>query len=238
MRQGFFALLTADPLRGALRRVEARLLEEARGEALFLVPYPLRDLAEAWRLVYRDLGLKRGRVLYLRRREEAFDPEVAGQVAQSPLVLLAAEGLPEFLDLIRQSLLLQALLEVHRKGGGVVALGEAAGLLGEAAFYALEGEVRARLGLALLKGLALLPKVEERGRFLALSRLVADNPDLVGLGLLENTALRLLRGLGEVWAGEVTLVDAGGAEFTHRGVKGLRVDVLSEGERFLLPGLD
>ncbi len=235
MRQGFFALLTADPLRGALRPVEARLLEEARGEALFLVPYPLRDLAEAWRLAYRDLGLRRGQVLYLRRREEAFDPEVAQRVAASPLVLLAAEGLPEFLDLIRGSLVLQALWEVHRKGGGVVALGEAAGLLGEAAFYSWEGEMRAALGLALLRGLALLPKVEERGRFLALSRLVADNPDLVGLGLLENTALRLLRGLGEVWVGGVTLVDAEGAEHTGRGVKGLRVDVLSAGERFPLP---
>jgi cyanophycinase len=73
MRQGFFAFLTADPLRGSLRAVEARLLEEARGEALFLVPYPLRDLAEAWRLAWGSLGLKRGRVLYLRRREEAFD---------------------------------------------------------------------------------------------------------------------------------------------------------------------
>ncbi|MCS6869124.1 cyanophycinase [Thermus sp.] len=237
MRQGFFALLTADPLRGALRPVEARLLEEARGQALFLVPYPLRDLAEAWRLAYQSLGLRQGRLLYLRRREEAFDPEVARSVAASPLVLLAAEGLPEFLDLIRGSLVLQALLEVHRQGGGVVALGEAAGLLGEAAFYPLEGEVRAALGLALLRGLALLPRVEERGRFLALSRLVADNPDLVGLGLRENTALRLLRGLGEVWAGEVTLVDAGGAEFTARGVKGLRVDVLAAGERFPLPAL-
>lgn len=237
MRQGFFALLTADPLRGALRPVEARLLEEARGEALFLVPYPLRDLAEAWRLAYRSLGLKRGRVLYLRRREEAFDPEIAQAVAASPLVLLAAEGLPEFLDLIRGSLLLQALLEVHRQGGGVVALGEAAGLLGEAAFYSLEGEVKAALGLALLRGLVFLPRVEERGRFLALSRLVADNPDLVGLGLLENTALRLLKGLGEVWMGGVTLVDAGGAEYTGRGVKGLKVDVLSAGERFPLPAL-
>lgn len=237
MRQGFFALLTADPLRGALRAVEARLLEEARGEALFLVPYPLRDLAEAWRLAYRHLGLRRGRVLHLRRREEAFDPGVAQAVAASPLVLLAAEGLPDFLQLIRESLVLQALLEVHRQGGGVVALGEAAGLLGEAAFYPLEGEVRASLGLALLRGLALLPRVEERGRFLALSRLVADNPDLVGLGLMENTALRLLRGLGEVWAGGVTLVDAGGAEFTGRGVKGLKVDVLSAGERFPLPAL-
>jgi len=237
MRQGFFAFLTADPFRGALRAVEARLLEEARGEALFLVPYPLRDLAEAWSLAYRSLGLKRGRVHYLRRREEAFDREVAQEVAQSPLVLLAAEGLPEFLDLIRGSLVLQALFMVHRQGGGVVALGEAGGLLGEAAFYSLEGQVRAALGLSLLRGLALLPRVEERGRFLALSQLVADNPDLVGLGLLENTALRLLGGLGEVWAGGVTLVDAGGAEFTARGVRGLRVDVLAAGERFPLPAL-
>lgn len=129
MGQGFFALLTADPLWGTLRP------EEARGEALFLVPYPLRDLAEAWRLAYRSLGLRRGRVLYLRRREEAFDPGIAQAVAARPLVLLAAEGLPEFLDPIRGSLLLQALWEVHRQGGGVVALGEAAGLLGEAAFY-------------------------------------------------------------------------------------------------------
>ena len=118
MRQGYFALLTADPLRGALNRVEARLIEEARGEALFLIPYALRDLAEAWRLVYRDLGLRRGRVVYLRRREEAFDPEVARRVAESPLVILAAESLPEFLDLIRNSLLLQALAEVGGRGPG------------------------------------------------------------------------------------------------------------------------
>nr|WP_253667300.1 hypothetical protein [Thermus scotoductus] len=109
--------------------------------------------------------------------------------------------------------------------------------MGEAAFYSLEGEVRAALGLALLRGLVFLPRVEERGRFLALSRLVADNPDLVGLGLLENTALRLLRGLGEVWVGGVTLVDAERAEYTGRGVKGLKVDVLSAGERFPLPAL-
>lgn len=235
MRRGCFALLTADPLRGALRPAEARLLEEAGGEALFLVPFALRDRAEAWRLAYRSLGLRRGRLLYLRRREEAFDPELARAVVESPLILLAAEGLPDFMDLIRGSLVLQALAQAHRQGSGVVALGEAAGLLGEAAFYPLEGEVRAAWGLALLRGLALLPRVEERGRFLALSRLVADNPDLVGLGLMENTALCLLEGLGEVWAGGVTLVDAGGAEFTGRGVKGLKVDVLAAGERFPLP---
>ncbi|MCH1928004.1 hypothetical protein L6232_24715, partial [Shewanella sp. C31] len=79
-----------------------------------------------------------------------------------------------------------------------MARGEAAGLLGDAAIYSLEGEVRAAWGLSLLRGLVLLPRVEERGRFLALSRLVADNPDLMGLGRVENTALRLLKGLGEV----------------------------------------
>lgn len=64
--------------------MEAKLLEEAKGEALFLVPHPLRDLAEAWRLAYRSLGLRRGRVLHLRRREEAFDPEIVRVVAESP----------------------------------------------------------------------------------------------------------------------------------------------------------
>lgn len=235
MRQGYVALLLSDPLRGTLQGVEARLLEEAGGRALFLVPWTLRDQAEAWRLAWRTLGLKEGRILALKRREAAFDPGVAQEVAQGPLVLLAAEGLAEFLDLIRGSLVLEALLEVQRRGGGVVALGEAAGLLGEAALFPWEGEVRARLGLALLRGLALLPRVEERGRFLALSRLVADNPDLVGLGLMEGTALRLLltpRARGEVLAGGVTLVDAGGAEYTGRGVRGLRVDVLAPGEGF------
>ena len=98
MRQGYFALLTADPLRGALNRVEARLIEEARGEALFLIQYALRDLAEAWRLVYRDLGLRRGRVVYLRRREEAFDPEVARRVAERSNLLRTAA-----IDVIAQS---------------------------------------------------------------------------------------------------------------------------------------
>ena len=112
MRQGYFALLTADPLRGALNRVEARLIEEARGEALFLIPYALRDLAEAWRLVYRDLGLRRGRVVYLRRREEAFDPEVARRVEAG-----LADDTPEQL---RHSPALRALYNNLKVGGDTV----------------------------------------------------------------------------------------------------------------------
>lgn len=151
-------------------------------------------------------------------------------------MILAAESLPEFLDLIRNSLLLQALAEVYRQGAGWWPWGGRRPP-GRGGLLRLGGRGPGGVRPRPPQGLALLPRVEERGRFLALSRLVADNPDLVGLGLLENTALRLLRGLGEVWAGGVTLVDAGGAEYTGRGVRGLRVDVLSTGERFPLPSL-
>ena len=235
MRQGFFAVLGGDPLKGALAEVEGALLEHTGGRALWLVPYPLRDLAEAWRLAYKTLGLKEGRVLALRRREEAFDQEVAAYVAAFPLVLMAAEGFFEFLDLLAGSLVQQALDYVRAQGGVVAAVGEGAGLLGEAAFFPFEGGLRARLGLSLVPGLAVLPRVEERGRFQFLSRLVADNPDLVGVGLAENSAVFLYAKEGEVQAGQVTLVDPSGAEYTPRGVRGLRVDLLRAGERFSLP---
>ena len=225
MRQGFFAVLGGDPLKGALAEVEGVLLERAGGRALWLVPYPLRDLAEAWRLAYKTLGLKEGRILALRRREEAFDQEVAAYVAAFPLVLMAAEGFFEFLDLLAGSLVQQAL-DYVRAQGGVVA---------EAAFFPFEGGLRARLGLSLVPGLAVLPRVEERGRFQLLSKLVADNPDLIGVGLGENSAVFLYPKEGEVQAGQITLVDPTEAEYTTRGVRGLRVDLLRAGERFSLP---
>ncbi len=237
MRQGFFAVLGGDPLKGALAEVEGVLLERAGGRALWLVPYPLRDLAEAWRLAYKTLGLKEGRILALRRREEAFDQEVAAYVTGFPLVLMAAEGFFEFLDLLANSLVQKALEYVRTQGGIVAAVGEGAGLLGETAFFPFEGGLKTRLGLSLLPGLAVLPRVEERGRFQLLSKLVADNPDLIGVGLGENSAVFLYPKEGEVRAGQITLVDPTEAEYTTRGVRGLRVDLLRAGERFPLPWL-
>ncbi|MGQ9692327.1 MAG: cyanophycinase, partial [Thermaceae bacterium] len=130
MRQGFFAVLGGDPLKGALAEVEGALLEYTGGRALWLVPYPLRDLAEAWRLAYKALGLKEGRILALKRREEAFDEETAAYVSGFPLVLMAAEEFFEFLDLLAGSLLKKALEHVRLQGGVVATVGEGAGLLG------------------------------------------------------------------------------------------------------------
>ena len=236
-RLGAYALLGGgDPLRGETRKTEEHLLHLSGGKALFVVPQALQAEADAWCEIYKSLGARDVRVLVLKRREQAQDVAVAETIAGSPLILLAAEDAARFLNLVAGTRLVEALATVYLRGGIVAALGGVAGVLGAAAPLVQQGRLTARYGLGLLPGLAILPEFEQAGRFSLLTQLVVGNPDLLGLGVEAQSAVLVdFEGNARVIAGQVTVLDAAESRIYRRSVRGLKVDVLGEGETFKVP---
>lgn len=235
--QGLFVLLDeSDPLRGELRRTEAMLLERSRGQVLLVVDQGLRPLAEAWTEVYRALGARDTRVILLGSREDADEPRVAERVAASPLVILAAQTAAVYLGLMAGTRLVEALVATVLRGGTVVGMGPVSSLLGMAALVEHEGKTYSRSGLGILPGIAIVPRVEGRGRFSQLAHLISANPDLLGLGLASSSGVVVAyRGRAVVVQGEVTLLDASAADIATGASRNLRTDLLAEGESFEIP---
>jgi len=236
-RTGWFALLAqADPLRGETRAVEERLLEMSGGSVLFVAPKPMLPLVEAWREIFHTHGAKHTGVLALSRREQAVDARLAGQVAEAPLVLLVDERGERLLELIAGTRLVEALAQVHRRGGVVAAALEASPLLGSAVPPGRDKASTVRYGLGLLPGLAVQEAFEGAGAFHRLSEVVIGRPDLLGVGLERGAAVVVgPKGRAEVVAGRVALLDASGARSSPAAVHGLRVDVLASPARFEVP---
>ncbi len=236
-RTGWFALLGgADPLRGETRGVETRLLKMTGGVVLFVAPRPMLPLVEAWREIFHTHGARQTAVLALSRREQAMDTRIAGQVAEAPLVLLVDEEGERLLELITGTRLVNALAQVHLRGGVVAAALEASPLLGSAVPAGAEDAAAVRYGLGLLPGLAVQGGFEAAGAFHRLSEVVIGRPDLLGLGLERGSAVLVgPRGRAEVVAGRVALLDASEVRQGPAAVHGLRVDVLATPARFEVP---
>ncbi|WP_456412761.1 cyanophycinase [Oceanithermus profundus] len=236
-RSGWFALLGhADPLRGETRAVEERLLEMAGGVVLFVTPKAMLPLVEAWREIFHTHGARHTGVLALSRREQAMDARIAGQVAEAPLVLLVDEQGERLLELITGTRLVNALAQVHLRGGVVAAALEASPLLGSAVPLGRGETPAVRYGLGLLPGLAVQEAFEGAGAFHRLSEVVIGRPDLLGVGLERGAAVVVgPEGRAEVVAGRVALLDASGARSSPAAVHGLRVDVLAAPARFEVP---
>lgn len=236
-RTGWFALLAqADPLRGETRAVEERLLEMSGGFVLFVSPKPMLPLVEAWREIFYTHGAKQIGVVALSRREQAMDSRLAGKVAEAPLVLLVDEQGERLLELIAGTRLVEALAQVHRRGGVVAAALEASPLLGGAVPLGRGGSAAVRYGLGLLPGVAVQEAFEGPGAFHQLSEVVIGRPDLLGVGLERGAAVVVgPKGRAEVVAGRIALLDASAARSSPAAVHGLRVDVLASPARFEVP---
>ena len=226
-----------DPLTGELLPLEQAILGRAGGLALFLVTEEMRDLAEAWREVYRRaLQARETGVLVLKKRAVAEDRALAERVAEAPLVWLASGDLERFLDLLAGSRLAAALARVVAQGGVVGAFGATSGVLGATAVLPREEGLGYGYGLGLLPGVVAMPGFERPRGFLALAEATAAQPDLTGLGLVRGSAV-WVSPEGEAWVslGRVARLAAEASEVRSGSIRNLSVDLLAAGARFKVP---
>ena len=238
-------------------------VEELRGEDPTVVVVPTastipEEIAAEYVEALRGLGVKNVEVLDIRSREHAMDLahlEVVERATGifftggSQLRLSSIFGGTRVLQLMKERYTYDEDLLIAGTSAGATALSTPMIYEGETHGGFIKGDVRITTGLEFLKNVAVDTHFIERGRFVRMAQCIVTNPGSIGIGLEEDTAVYVTEGkeMLVVGSGLVTVVDGTGITATNIyeigtgepfTVRGLRVHLLSNGERYTLPTYD
>ncbi|MEH6437401.1 cyanophycinase [Massilia sp. DD77] len=202
---------------------------------------------------FGDLGVTRHSHLELNSRQDANSPEFVRQAAEADGIFMTGGDQRRLLALIGGTAL-DAEMHVALKMRGAVIGGTSAGASamsghmlaqGRADLLPEKGSVSLGAGLGFLHRVVIDQHFSERQRLSRLLSVVAQNPYLQGIGIDEDTALVIERGVGIEVLGEgaVTIVDGrtmttNVADIADRDIPELidvRLHLLPAGSSYRLP---
>jgi cyanophycinase len=198
-----------------------RTLEAVRGEAknAIVVAAASREPVEASRpylRAFEDLGLEHVRPLDLQSRREVEEERTLRRLREADVVYFTGGDQLRLADALRGSEALSILRQRYQSGA--VIAGTSAGAAAMSATMIARGDPEEGLSkgnVELDEGLGLIPNVIvdthfiQRGRFSRLLEAVAHHPELLGIGIAEDTAFVLREGryLEVVGSDNVIVVD-------------------------------
>jgi len=164
------------------------------------------------------------------------------------LKITSVYGGTELLKIIKERYIYDRLI-VAGTSAGAMALSTPMIYAGVGRDEMIAGNVKVALGLEFLKDVCIDTHFVDRGRFVRMAQVLATNPSSIGIGVEENTALIIKNGveLEVIGFGVVIIIDAKKSfgsnvlDFNDENpiaIRGLQVDILSEGEKFNIPQLN
>lgn len=205
-----------------------------------------------WSEALSDIGVRDAEFPIIDRRARAQDPKVAQMVADADGIFLGGGDQVQLLSTIGGSRVGRAIRDAYARGATVCGTSAGAAALSQTVLAGGEFDhAGASVELYMGPGLGLLgfssvidTHFSRRGRLQRLFRQVAENPELLGLGIDEDTAMVVRGHLGEVVGrGSVVFVDGRGVRFDNaeemkRGapltLSHLRVGIVGAGYTFNL----
>lgn len=189
------------------------------------------EVGEMYLEAFKILGCSDVTILDIREREQSESSETLKLVGEANCVMFSGGDQSKITSIIGGSLLHNLLVERYKNEKFVIA-GTSAGAMAMATEMIAGGSVTESLfkGAVLMnKGLSLLPQFiidthfVKRGRFGRMAEAVAIFPNLMGIGLAEDTGLIIKNGHFEViGSGMVILFDP--SKLTHNKHEVLKVD--------------
>lgn len=156
--------------------------------------------------VFEELGVTRRRHVPVGSRDDGDNPELAAVIEQSHVVLLTGGDQRRLLGLIGGTGIERAIDHAYRVGGACIA-GTSAGAAAMSRNMLTGRSISD--GLGLLRGALIDQHFSQRRRLDRLATAVARHPQLIGIGVDEDTALVISRGrkFEVIGSGAVTIVD-------------------------------
>ena len=156
--------------------------------------------------VLTDLGVERRAYLSVNTPDDCNDPALVAQIMQSDGVLITGGDQRRLMALIGGSAIEHAILHVHQTQGACIA-GTSAGASAMSR-YMLAGRAVSD-GMGLVQNAIIDQHFSQRHRLPRLLSAIAGRPQLIGIGIDENTALIVTRGqsIDVIGEGSITLVD-------------------------------
>jgi cyanophycinase len=208
---------------------------------------------ERYDTVFREIGVREVIRVDLPDRATANDPALAGRVRRCDGIWMTGGDQKRLLAMIGGTLLDEAMHGALKESGACIG-GTSAGASamcghmladGKADLLPEKGSVSLGAGLGFVHRVVIDQHFSERHRLARLLTIVAQNPYLLGIGIDEDTALVVERGVGieVIGAGSVTVVDgrtmiSNVADIPAGGTPQLidvRLHLLPAGSSFALP---
>lgn len=175
------------------------------------------EMWEIYDRAFKELGVGEHFPVAINTREEANDESTAARMAESTGIFMTGGDQKRLLALIGGTAIDQAMHRAYLENGACIA-GTSAGasamsghMLSESSqdVMAEKGTVHLGAGLGFLLRVVIDQHFSERRRLGRLLAVIAQNPYLFGVGIDENTALVLHRGMSleVIGDGAVTLID-------------------------------
>ncbi|HYH44690.1 MAG TPA: cyanophycinase [Thermoanaerobaculia bacterium] len=183
------------------------------------------ELWEEYQKVFRELGVKKVEHLSVADRGEALSPDRERILEGATAVFFTGGDQLRITAQLGDSLVYRRIQAIYEEGGMVAGTSAGASVMSDVMLVSGNGEESYKIGsaLRLAPGLGLLQDViidqhfAERGRLGRLLGAVAQNPAMLGVGIDENSAIRVhdresFEVLGD---GAVYVLDASGVTFSN-----------------------
>ena len=202
--------------------------------------------------VFRRLGVSNVQVLNIATRQEAGSDEYCGKLLKSKCVFMTGGDQLRITSILGGTRAGEALQSIYRDGG--VVMGTSAGASVMSSTMIVKGDdnepakkctLKMAPGLGLIGGVIIDQHFDQRGRFGRLLCGVAENPEIIGLGIDEDTAVIVFPDLHleVIGTNAVTVLDGSTIESSNvselkqneiLAIVGVRVSVLPQGYGFEL----
>ena len=234
----------------------AHVVRESGGTDANIVIIPTASripdqVAENYLEAFGSLGCKNLSVVDIRKRQDSDNPEYIELVKNAHCIMFSGGNQSKITQKIGGTALHQLLLERYKNEKLVIA-GTSAGAMcmsnemitgGGVKEFFNKGSVKMNEGLNLIPDLIIDSHFIRRGRFGRLAEAVARFPNLLGVGLAENTALvvKNCRTFQVIGSGMVILFDGSELEINDRNereigqemtISNLKTHVLAQGYKF------
>lgn len=216
-----------------LRRVLALAPEDNREVAVIATASGIPDeIYPIYEDVFSRIGAERMHRIDVRTREDASKSHHIETVGRCGTIFFTGGDQLRLTNVLGGSPLLDAIRECHEKGAvlagtsaGAAAMSATMIYNGLAADALRKGAVRMSSGLAFVEGIVIDSHFLERGRFTRLMEVGASNPEYIGVGLGEDSAVIFHPGgvMEAIGSGHVIIVDS-------RKIRSSNVAELNDGE--------
>lgn len=235
----------------------AHVVREAGGVDAKIVVIPTAssiplEVGENYTKAFTKLGCKDINVLNISSKEESENLGTVALIKKADCIMFSGGDQSKITERIANTSIHKIIVERYHNDEGFVLAGTSAGAMAMAAEMIAGGsssEAFVKGAVSMYQGLGLIPELTidthfiQRGRFGRLSEAVAKFPDLLGIGLAEDTGLIIKNGkdFEVIGSGMVIVFDA--KNLTHNNEKVLKegtpmtmtnlvVHVLSNGDRY------
>jgi len=236
-----------------------RFCKELKGENPLVVILPVASLepaemAKTYREAFKKLGLTNVEVIDARTRTDVDTPRHLKLVEQAAgfmftggdqLRLTSLLGGTRFMERLKERYTHEAIL-IAGTSAGAAALSTPMIYSGKSEGGFLKGDVYITTGLEFMRDVAIDTHFIARGRMYRMAQAIVTNPQCVGIGLEEDTAILFSEGktMEVIGSGLITVVN--GKDLIHTNVhevepgvpvtvRGLKIDLLGNGDQYQLP---